>query len=135
MLVDLALSLLEFQKVITNKRNEKAVNAATPINGPLLLISVSMKNLKSALVALYTYSSPRESAMMALDRSTLQSPPWRRALFVTLFGIVNLICQTLDFCGFQYHAQEILFNWCQFFTYLGSYKSVCLAIIFTSFIY
>jgi len=36
---------------------------------------------------------------VALDRSTLQSPPWRRAIFVTLFGIVNLICKTMDYWG------------------------------------
>ncbi|KAL7560016.1 hypothetical protein ACA910_013508 [Epithemia clementina (nom. ined.)] len=36
---------------------------------------------------------------LALDRSALQSPPWRRALFVTLFGIVNLVCRTLDYFG------------------------------------
>ena len=37
---------------------------------------------------------------LALDRSALQSPPWRRAIFVTLFGIVNLVCQTLNYFGY-----------------------------------
>jgi len=37
---------------------------------------------------------------MALDRSALQSPPFRRAFFVTLFGIVNAICRTLDYWGY-----------------------------------
>jgi aryl-alcohol dehydrogenase-like predicted oxidoreductase len=37
---------------------------------------------------------------LALDRSTLDSPPWRRALFVCLFGIVNWLCRTLDQLGY-----------------------------------
>lgn len=37
---------------------------------------------------------------VALDKSTLDSPPWRRAIFVTLFSIVNVVCQTLDRLGF-----------------------------------
>jgi aryl-alcohol dehydrogenase-like predicted oxidoreductase len=36
---------------------------------------------------------------VALNKSTLDSPPWRRALFVTLFGIVHTVCQTLDWLG------------------------------------
>lgn len=36
---------------------------------------------------------------VALDRSTLDSPSWRRAVFVTLFGIVNLVCGFLDRIG------------------------------------
>jgi aryl-alcohol dehydrogenase-like predicted oxidoreductase len=37
---------------------------------------------------------------LALGRSTLESPPWRRAIFVTLFGIINFVCRTLDLLGF-----------------------------------
>ena len=37
---------------------------------------------------------------VALDKSTLDSPPWRRALFVTLFGIVHVVCRALDSLGF-----------------------------------
>ena len=37
---------------------------------------------------------------VALDRSTLESPSWRRALFVTLFGVVHVVCRALDSLGF-----------------------------------
>lgn len=37
---------------------------------------------------------------VALDRSTLDSPPWRRALFVTLFGVVHIVCRFLDKLGY-----------------------------------
>ena len=37
---------------------------------------------------------------VALDRSTLESPNWRRALFVTLFGMVHVVCRALDILGF-----------------------------------
>lgn len=37
---------------------------------------------------------------VALNKSTLESPGWRRALFVTLFGIVNVVCRSLDSLGF-----------------------------------
>ncbi|GKY98708.1 hypothetical protein MPSEU_000827100 [Mayamaea pseudoterrestris] len=37
---------------------------------------------------------------VALDRSTLESPAWRRMLFVTLFGLVMVTCRTLDWLGF-----------------------------------
>lgn len=37
---------------------------------------------------------------VALDKSTLESPGWRRAFFVALFGIVNVVCRTLDNLGF-----------------------------------
>lgn len=37
---------------------------------------------------------------VALSKSTLESPKWRRMLFVTLFGIVMLVCQACDFCGY-----------------------------------
>jgi len=37
---------------------------------------------------------------VALDKSTLESPSWRRAIFVTLFGIVNAVCRALDLLGF-----------------------------------
>ena len=37
---------------------------------------------------------------VALDRSTLESPAWRRMLFVTLFGLVMVTCRTLDWLGY-----------------------------------
>lgn len=37
---------------------------------------------------------------VALDKSTLDSPSWRRALFVTLFGVVHVVCRALDSLGF-----------------------------------
>eukprot|EP00040_Diaphanoeca_grandis_P027465 m.156408 g.156408 ORF g.156408 m.156408 type:complete len:361 (+) comp30992_c0_seq2:280-1362(+) len=37
---------------------------------------------------------------LALGRSTLESPPWRRHLFVTLAGWVMLICRFYDWLGF-----------------------------------
>jgi len=37
---------------------------------------------------------------LALDRSTLQSPEWRRSIFVTLFGIIMVVCRTMDALGF-----------------------------------
>lgn len=36
---------------------------------------------------------------VALAKSTLESPTWRRALFVTLFGVVNVVCKALDAWG------------------------------------
>lgn len=36
---------------------------------------------------------------LALSRSTLDSPAWRRMLFVSLFGIVMLVCQLCDTLG------------------------------------
>jgi pyridoxine 4-dehydrogenase len=37
---------------------------------------------------------------VALDKSTLESPVWRRSIFVTLFGIVNIVCRFMDQLGF-----------------------------------
>jgi aryl-alcohol dehydrogenase-like predicted oxidoreductase len=37
---------------------------------------------------------------LALSRSTLQSPGWRRSIFVTLFGIVMIVCRALDWIGY-----------------------------------
>jgi hypothetical protein len=37
---------------------------------------------------------------IALSRSTLQSPGWKRAIFVTLFGIIMVVCRTLDWLGY-----------------------------------
>jgi pyridoxine 4-dehydrogenase len=37
---------------------------------------------------------------LALSRSTLDSPPWRRMIFVTLFGVVMTVCQMCDTLGF-----------------------------------
>lgn len=37
---------------------------------------------------------------VALDKSTLESPAWRRSLFVTLFGVVHVVCRALDRFGF-----------------------------------
>eukprot|EP00545_Synedropsis_sp_CCMP1620_P012091 CAMPEP_0119009042 /NCGR_PEP_ID=MMETSP1176-20130426/4107_1 /TAXON_ID=265551 /ORGANISM="Synedropsis recta cf, Strain CCMP1620" /LENGTH=346 /DNA_ID=CAMNT_0006961485 /DNA_START=66 /DNA_END=1106 /DNA_ORIENTATION=- len=37
---------------------------------------------------------------LALSKSTLQSPGWRRSIFVTLFGIVMIVCRTLDWMGY-----------------------------------
>ena len=37
---------------------------------------------------------------LALARSTLDSPGWRRMLFVSLFGVVMTVCQLCDFLGF-----------------------------------
>lgn len=37
---------------------------------------------------------------VALDRSTLESPAWRRMLFVTLFGLVMVSCRALDWLGY-----------------------------------
>jgi hypothetical protein len=33
---------------------------------------------------------------VALKKSTLDSPAWRRTFFVALFGIVNIVCRKLD---------------------------------------
>mmetsp|Transcript_67785 Transcript_67785/g.107554 ORF Transcript_67785/g.107554 Transcript_67785/m.107554 type:complete len:201 (-) Transcript_67785:40-642(-) len=41
----------------------------------------------------------------ALSKSTLESPSWRRFIFVVLFGIVMLVCQMLDYLGFGVVAQ------------------------------
>lgn len=37
---------------------------------------------------------------VALDRSTLESPSWRRMLFVGLFGMVMVTCRALDSLGY-----------------------------------
>ena len=37
---------------------------------------------------------------LALSKSTLQSPGWRRSIFVTLFGTVTIVCQTLDWLSY-----------------------------------
>jgi pyridoxine 4-dehydrogenase len=37
---------------------------------------------------------------VALNKSTLDSPAWKRTFFVALFGIVNIVCRTLDSWGF-----------------------------------
>ncbi|CAB9504954.1 Uncharacterized oxidoreductase At1g06690, chloroplastic [Seminavis robusta] len=42
----------------------------------------------------------RELDQLALGRSTLDSPGWRRMIFVTLFGIVMTVCQMCDAFGF-----------------------------------
>jgi len=37
---------------------------------------------------------------VALDKSTLESPPWRRFMFVSLFALVMVVCRTLDYLGY-----------------------------------
>lgn len=37
---------------------------------------------------------------VALSKSTLESPGWRRMIFVSLFGVVMMVCQLLDALGF-----------------------------------
>ena len=37
---------------------------------------------------------------VALSKSTLESPGWRRMMFVSLFGVVMVVCRTLDYFGF-----------------------------------
>lgn len=63
----------------------------------------SLKQAKDSLGSL-GWSLEKEDVerldQVSLDRSTLQSPPWRRALFVSLFGVVNMICRTLDYWGY-----------------------------------
>jgi len=36
---------------------------------------------------------------LALSKSTLESPSWRRSIFVTLFGLLMLSCRFLDYIG------------------------------------
>lgn len=42
----------------------------------------------------------RELDRLALSKSTLESPGWRRSIFVTLFGFVMMACRGLDWIGF-----------------------------------
>lgn len=42
----------------------------------------------------------QELDQLALGRSTLDSPGWRRMIFVSLFGIVMTVCQMCDALGF-----------------------------------
>ena len=37
---------------------------------------------------------------LALDRSTLESPGWRRAIFVSLAGFIMTVCKGLDWIGY-----------------------------------
>lgn len=42
----------------------------------------------------------KELDRLALKRSTLESPRWRRMIFVTLAGVVMMVCRSLDYWGF-----------------------------------
>mmetsp|Transcript_940 Transcript_940/g.2721 ORF Transcript_940/g.2721 Transcript_940/m.2721 type:complete len:170 (+) Transcript_940:161-670(+) len=46
-----------------------------------------------------TQDEVKELDRLALSRSTLESPRWRRHLFVTLAGVVMLVCRGLDWFG------------------------------------
>lgn len=37
---------------------------------------------------------------VALSKSTLESPKWRRMIFVSLFGVVMIVCRALDYFGY-----------------------------------
>ncbi|GAX28037.1 hypothetical protein FisN_2Hh145 [Fistulifera solaris] len=41
----------------------------------------------------------RDLDQVALSKSTLESPRWRRLLFVSLFGVVMVVCRTMDNLG------------------------------------
>jgi len=43
---------------------------------------------------------------VALPTSTLDGPTWRRMMFVALFGIVMVVCRTLDLLGFGNVLQQ-----------------------------
>jgi pyridoxine 4-dehydrogenase len=62
----------------------------------------SLAQARDSLGALGWALSPEEVAALdgsALRRSTLESPRWRRALFVGLAGAVMVACRTLDWLG------------------------------------
>ena len=63
----------------------------------------SQKQARDSIGALGWQLKPehvKELDALALGRSTLDSPGWRRMIFVTLFGIVMTVCQLCDFLGF-----------------------------------
>lgn len=63
----------------------------------------SPKQAKDSIGALGWKLKPehvRELDQLALGRSTLDSPGWRRMLFVNLFGLVMVFCQICDAFGY-----------------------------------
>lgn len=63
----------------------------------------SVKQAKDTLGSLKFDLSDKEVQELdelALGRSTLESPGWRRAIFVTLAGVIMSICRGLDYFGY-----------------------------------
>jgi len=63
----------------------------------------SVKQAKDTLGVLssdLTEEDIAELDELALDRSTLDSPGWRRAIFVSLAGVIMSICKGLDWIGY-----------------------------------
>lgn len=63
----------------------------------------SEKQAKDSLGALGWKLAPSDMEKLnqvALAKSTLESPSWRRMLFVSLFGIVMSVCRLLDYFGY-----------------------------------
>ncbi len=63
----------------------------------------SLKQAKDTLGVLsfdLTDEEVTELDALALDRSTLDSPGWRRAIFVSLAGLIMTICKGLDWIGY-----------------------------------
>jgi len=63
----------------------------------------SIKQAKDSLGCLGWKLDPSDAEkldQLALSKSTLESPRWRRMLFVSLFGVVMMVCRTLDYFGY-----------------------------------
>lgn len=63
----------------------------------------SVKQAKDTLGSLNFNLSKEEVTELdelALERSTLESPGWRRAIFVSLAGVIMTICRSLDWIGY-----------------------------------
>ena len=63
----------------------------------------SLKQARDTLGALSFDLSEEDIAELdglALDRSTLESPGWRRAIFVSLAGFIMTVCKGLDWIGY-----------------------------------
>ena len=63
----------------------------------------SVKQARDTLGVLSFDLSEEDIAMLdglALDRSTLESPGWRRAIFVSLAGVIMSTCKGLDWIGY-----------------------------------
>ena len=63
----------------------------------------SLKQARDTLGVLSFDLSEQDIAeldVLALDRSTLESPGWRRAIFVSLAGFIMTVCKGLDWTGY-----------------------------------
>eukprot|EP01084_Bolivina_argentea_P029707 55155_1 len=102
-LTNLRLLLKELSNKYNKSMAQIAMNWSICHNVIPLVGCRSVKQAKDSLGAtgwMMDKNDVKRLDKFALSKSTLDSPPWRRSIFVTLFGIIMIICRILTYFGY-----------------------------------